>query len=150
MMSLVSKRVQQNSGIVLGNFKLFEKCQVLLGTPPLDLLRTAINVKYLLMLKLEDDILHCKLDASSSFLDSVANLLESLATQLGTFLKIQIRTRYKQQDVSLFINHLWSLRWKHNDKMSFLKSCNEAHQLNTLYRPFSISKGMKPSKYVNC
>ena len=55
-----------------------DSCQVLLGTPPLDLLSTAINVKFLLKLKLEDDLLPWTHDASSSFPDSVANLLEKL------------------------------------------------------------------------
>ena len=35
-----------------------DSCQVLLGTPPLDLLSTAINVKFLSKFKLEDDLLH--------------------------------------------------------------------------------------------
>ena len=83
-----------------------DSCQLLLGTPPLDLLSTAINVKLLMKLKLEDDFLHWTQDASSSFPGSVADLLESHVIGIGKFLIIQICTRYKQQDVSLFINHL--------------------------------------------
>ena len=66
----------------------------LLGTPPLDILSTAINVKFLLKLKLEDDLLHWTHDASSSFPDSVANLLESHVTRFEKFLKIHNCTRY--------------------------------------------------------
>ena len=80
--------------------------------PPLDLLSTSISVKFLLKLKLEDDLLHWTHDASSSFPDSVANLLECHVTRFGKFLGIHNCTRYKQQDVNLFINHLWNLRWK--------------------------------------
>ena len=98
-----------------------DSCQVLLGTPPLDLLSTAINVKFLLELKLEDDLLHWTHDASSSFPDSVANLLESHVTRFGKFLRNHNCTRYKQQDVNHFINHLWNLRWKNNDNRSILK-----------------------------
>ena len=83
-----------------------DSCQVLLGTPPLDLLSIVLNVNFILKLKLEDDLLPGTQDASSSLPDSVANLLESHVTRFGKFLKIQICTRYKQQDVSLFINHL--------------------------------------------
>ena len=54
-----------------------DSCQVLLGTPPLDLLSTAINVKFFLKIKLYDDLLHWTHNASSSVPDSVANLLES-------------------------------------------------------------------------
>ena len=43
-----------------------DSCQVLLGTPPFDLLSTAINVKFLLKLKLDDDLIHWTHDASSS------------------------------------------------------------------------------------
>ena len=96
-------------------------CQILLGTPPLDLSSTAINVKFLLKLKLEEDILHWTHDASSTLPDSVANLLESHATRSGKFLRIQNCMRYKQQDVNLFINYLWNLRWKNIDNKSFLK-----------------------------
>ena len=89
---------------------IIDSCQVLLGAPPLDLLSTAINVKFLLKLKLEDDLLHWTHDASSSFPDSVANLLESHVISFGKFLRIQNCTRYKQQDVNLLINYLWNLR----------------------------------------
>ena len=104
----------------------FDSWQVLLGTPPLDLLSTAINVKLLLKLKLEDDLLHRTHDASSSFPDSVANLLESHVTRFGEFLRIHNCTRYKQQDVNFFINCLWNLRWKNNDNKSFLKCYTRA------------------------
>ena len=89
---------------------IIDSWQVLLGTPPLDLLSTAINVKFLLKLKLEDDLLHWTHNASSSFPDSDANLLESHVTRSGKFLRIHKCTRYKQQDVNLFINYLWNLR----------------------------------------
>ena len=78
-----------------------DSCQVLLGAPPLDLLSTAINVKFLLKLKLEDDLLHWTHDASSSFPDSVANLLESHVTRFGKFLRFRNCTRYKQRDISV-------------------------------------------------
>ena len=118
-----------------------DSCQVLLGTPPLDLLSTAINIKFLLKLKLEDDLLHWTHDASSSFPDSVANLLESHVTRFGKFLRIYNCTRYKQQDVNLFINYLWNLRWKNNDNKSFQKcytktppTCNTRSPLFNLQR----------------
>ena len=118
-----------------------DSCQVLLGTPPLDLLSTAINVKFLLKLKLEDDLLHWAHDASSSFPDSVANLLESHVTRFGKFLRNHNCTRYKQQDVNHFINLLWNLRWKINDNRSFLKcytrtppTCNTISPLFNLQR----------------
>ena len=115
-------------------------CQVLLGTPPLDLLSTAINVKFLLKLKLEDELLHWTHDASSSVLDSVANLLGSRVTRFGKFLRIHNCTRYKQQDVDLFNNYLRNLRWKNNYK-SFLTcytrtqpTCNTISPLFNLQR----------------
>ena len=112
---------------VFGNGFLpnIDSCHVLLGTPPLDLLSTVINVKFLLELKLDDDLLHWTHEASSSFPDSVANLLESHVTRFGKFSRIEKCTRYKQQDVSLFITHLWNLRWKNNDNKSFLKCCTK-------------------------
>ena len=98
-----------------------DSCQVLLGTPPLDLLSTTINVKFLFRLKLEDHLPYWTHDASTSFPDSVANLLESHVTRFGEFLRIHTCTRNKQQDVNLFINYLWNLRWKNNDNKSFRK-----------------------------
>ena len=62
-----------------------DSCQVLLGTPPLDLLSTVINVKFLLKLKVENDLLHWTHDASSSFSDSVANHFEGHVTRFGKF-----------------------------------------------------------------
>ena len=119
-----------------------DSCQVLLGTPPLDLLsHTAINVKFHLKLKLEDESKLWTHDASSSFPDSVANLLESHVTRFGKFLRIHKCTRYKQQDVKLFINYLWNLRLKNNDNKSFLKCytrtspfCNTISPLLNLQR----------------
>ena len=71
-----------------------DSCEVLLGTPPLDLLSTAINVKFLLKLKLEDDSLPWTHDASSFFAASVAKLFESHVTRFGKFLRIHNCTRY--------------------------------------------------------
>ena len=108
--------------------------------PALDPLSTAINVKFHLKLKLEDDLLHWSHDASSSFPDSVANLLESHVTTFGKFLRIHNCTRYKQQDVNLFIYDLWKLRCKNTYK-SFLKcytrtppTCNTISPLFNLQR----------------
>ena len=99
------------------------------------------NSTYLQPSKLEDDLLHWTHDASSSFPDSVANLLESHVTRFGKFLRIHNCTRYKQQDINLFINHLWNLRWKNNDNRSFLKcytrtppTCNTISPLFNLQR----------------
>ena len=119
-----------------------DSCQVLLGTPPLDLLRyTAVNVKFHLKLNLEDDLKLWTHDASSSFPDSVTTLLESHVTRFEKFLRIHNCTRYKQQDVNLFITYLWNLRLKNNDNKSFLKCytrtppfCNNISPLLNLQR----------------
>ena len=111
-------------------------CQVLLVTPPLDFLSTAIKVKFLLTLKLEDDLLYSTLDASSYFPDSIANLPESHLTRFEKLLRIKLCTRYKQQDVSLFKNHLWNLRWKNNDNKSFLKCCTKIPSTCKTTSPF--------------
>ena len=115
--------------------------QVLLGTPPLVLLSTTINVKFFLKLKLEDDLLHWTHDASSSFPGSVANLLESHVTRFWKFLRIHNCTRYKQQDVNLFINYLWNLRWKNNDNKSFLKCYTKSPPtFNTVLPLFNLQR----------
>ena len=117
------------------------RCQVLLGTPPLGLLSTAINVKFFLKLKLQDNLLHWTHDASSSFPDSVTNLLESHVTRFEKFLRIQKCTRYKQHDVNLLIAYPWNLTWKNNDNKSFRKcytktplTCNTISTLFNLQR----------------
>ena len=130
-----------------------DSCQVLLGTPTLDLLSTAINVKFLLKLKLEDDLLQCTHDAPSSFPVSFAYLLESHVTSSGKFLIIHNCTRYKQQDVNLLIKCLRKLRCKNSDQKSFLKCYTKTPPTwNTisLCRPFSTFKGNRPSKFVKC
>ena len=119
-----------------------DSCQVLLGTPPLDLLRyTAVNVKFHLKLNLEDDLKLWTHDASSSFPDSVTTLLESHVTRFEKFLRIHNCTRYKQQDVNLFITYLWNFRLKNNDNKLFLKCytrtppfCNNISPLLNLQR----------------
>ena len=69
------------------------------------------------------------------------SFVEGHVTRFGKFLRIHNCTRYKQQDVNLFINHLWNLRWKNNDNRSFLKcytrtppTCNTISPLFNLQR----------------
>ena len=56
-------------------------------------------------------------------------------------MRIHNCTRYEQQDVNIFINYLWNLRWKNNENKSFLKcytktppTCNTISPLFNLQR----------------
>ena len=58
-------------------------------------------------------------------------------------MRFQNCTRYKQQDISLFINHLCNLRWKNNDNKSFPKCCTKTRTICNTPSPLSTSKGVR-------
>ena len=78
-------------------------CQNLVGSQPLDLLSTAIDVKFHSYRKLEEALIHWTHNALSSFPDSVSRFLQSYVSRFQTSLRNYNCTRYRQQCIFCFL-----------------------------------------------
>ena len=105
-----------------------ESCHVLLVVPPIDILSSSINVKFLIKVKLPNDLLTAAYDSSVLRQKSVAN---SLGSHLRRFVKlVNNDTRsYTVDNINNLNELLWRRRWTASDKNSFFsENSNKCHQ----------------------
>ena len=114
---------------------IIERCQVVLGVPPIGILSSRINGKFFIKVELAIDLHTAAHDSSVLRQKYVVNLLEN---QLRKFVKLgnnynRFFTVYNIYD---FIELMWRRKWTFSDNNLFFKCYTETTSTYNNFTPF--------------